>query len=263
MKTFTARALRLARDYRCPRVGLVLNATRRGAPRGQGGGGRRPRRLHLRPLQAGEGRVPGQGGPAHDPRPPRPPGRRRGAQGPLRLGLGEREPLPRPDQRAGRGGDARVHRRARRRRSPRRSTWRSRSSTRRASRRAATRASCAWARAASHPPRMVDPAPRAAQGLEGDDRPRGQGHHLRLGRHQPEARRPHVGDEGRHGGRGGRALRHARARPPAARRQGGGHPLLRREPARRQRPAARATSSPPRTASRSWSTTPTPRAGWC
>ena len=37
------------------------------------------------------------------------------------------------------------------------------------------------------------PAPRAAQGLEGDDRPRRQGHHLRHGRHQPQARRPACG----------------------------------------------------------------------
>ncbi len=95
----------------------------------------------------------------------------------------------------------------------------------------------AWARAALTRPRMVilRHVPRKAS--KETHRPRGQGHHLRLGRDQPQARRQDVGDEGRHGGRGGRALRDARARPPRARRQGGRHPLLRREPARRERAA--------------------------
>src|SRR5262249_19761135 len=51
-----------------------------------------------------------------------------------------------------------------------------------------------------------DPAPRAAQGLEGDPRPGREGHHLRHRRHQPQARRPHVGDEGGPGGGGGAAV---------------------------------------------------------
>ena len=90
----------------------------------------------------------------------------------------------------------------------------------------------------AHPPRMVilRHVPRKAS--QGDRGPGRQGHHLRHRRHQPQARRPHVGDEGRHGGRGRGALRHARAGPHRPRRQGGGHPLLRGELPRRQRAAA-------------------------
>ena len=76
VKTFTARALRLARDYRLPRVGLLLNTAPGGPLRGQGGRGRRPRQLRVRPLPAGEGRVPREGGLAHDPDPSRSPRRR-------------------------------------------------------------------------------------------------------------------------------------------------------------------------------------------
>ena len=129
-------------------VAWPLNAADAAPLVGKVVGGRGDRRLHLRPLQAGEGRVPAEGGAAHDRRAPRPPGRRGGAQGALRLGLREREPGPRPHQRAGRRRARRSSSPTARRRSPRRSASRSRSSTPPGSRRAATRAACAWARAA-------------------------------------------------------------------------------------------------------------------
>ena len=113
VKTFTAKALRLARDLNLPPGGAGRERRRRGPPRGQGGGGRDPGRLHLRQVQAGEGRLPEGEGRPHPARPPRPPRRRRGPQGPLRLGLRERERGPRPHQRAGRGGDPRLPGRAR------------------------------------------------------------------------------------------------------------------------------------------------------
>ena len=250
VKTFTARALRLARDYRLPRVGLVLN-TKDAAPLvGKAVEGAVLGTLRLRQVQAGEGRLLREGGLAHDPRPPRPPGRRRGAQGPLRLGLRERQPRPRPHQRARQRGDARSRSRPRRARSPARWSSRSRCSTPRRSGRRATAASCGWGRAARTPGRMVDAAPRAPQGLEGDDRPRRQGHHLRLRRHQPEARRQDVGDEGRHGGRRRRALRHARARQDPARREGAWASSAARRTCPTPTRSGRATSSPRRTASR-------------
>ena len=210
LKTFTARALRLARDYRSVAGGPARERPRRGAPGGQGGGGRHARGLHLRQVPAGEGRVPEQGGPARPPRPPRSPGGGGGAQGPLRLGLGEREPRPRPHQRAGGGGDAGGDRGAGER-----------------SRQGAGAGDRGPGPGGAQGPRLRGPAPRRpgqrqpaahghpaprpAQAFEGDDRARRQGHHLRLRRHQPEARRQDVGDEGRHGGGGGRAL-HACAR---------------------------------------------------
>ena len=148
VKTFTARALRLARDYRLPRVGLVLNTAEAAPFVGKAVEGAVIGSLHVRPLPLGEGRVPGEGGLAHDPRPPRPPGRRRGAQGALRLGRRERQPRARPDQRAGQRGHAGVDRQRGRRD---RARGRARDRGARpggAARQAATRASCASAPAA-------------------------------------------------------------------------------------------------------------------
>ncbi len=81
-------------------------------------------------------------------------------------------------------------------------------------------------------------APDPPQAVQADPGHRRQGHHLRHRGHQPQARRQDVGDEGRHGGSGGHAVHHARPRQAPAGAQGRRDPLLRGEHARRQRPAA-------------------------
>ena len=53
-----AAALRLARDYHLPQVGVLVNSGDAAPARGQGGRGRHPRHLHLRQVPAGEGRLP-------------------------------------------------------------------------------------------------------------------------------------------------------------------------------------------------------------
>ena len=232
LKTFTARALRLARDYRLPRVGLVVNTRGRRRARGRGRRGRRDRHASLRQVQAGEGRLLPEARLADDPDPPREQGRRRGAPRALRLGGRERQPGARPRRRARQRGDARVRGGARERAGARGGPR-----VRGARRGGAARAGPARHRPGGRGQRERGPAGDAAlpadEALPADGGPRRQGHHLRQRRHQPQAGRQDVGDEGRHGGSGGGALRHARARPPEARGQGGGHPVLRGEHAGR------------------------------
>ena len=237
VKTFTARALRLARDYRLARVGLVLNAKDAAPLVGKAVEGAVLGTYTFDKYRQEKDEFFAKEAVAHDPRPPRPPGGRRGAQGPLRLGLGERQPRARP------------HQRARQRVTPEVFAAEAGEIAREVELEvevldpAALRAKgysgiLRVGAGSANPGRMVVLRHVPAQGVEGDDRARRQGHHVRLRRDQPEAGRQDVGDEGRHGRRRRGALRHARPRQDPARREGPGHPVLRGEHARRQRAAA-------------------------
>ena len=196
------------------------------------------RRLHLRPLQAGEGRVPAEGRAASrsssTPTTSADAEARKARYAWVSENVNQRA---RPHQRARRRRDARVHRRPRGARSPRRSGWRSRSWTPPASRPAATRAACAWAQGSAHPPRMVilRHVPRKAstetialvgKGITFDS----GGISLKPGDHMWEMK-------GDMAGAAAVLFTHARAGPARARREGRRHPVLRGELARRQRAA--------------------------
>ena len=172
VKTFTARALRLARDYRYAHVAMLANAADAAPLLGKVVEGAvlgaytfdRYKQEKDEFLQK-EAQLTVVGHPDHQADAEARKGRY--------AGLREREPGARPHQRAGRGGDAGGHR-ERAGEIAKEAGWRSRSSTRPASRRAATRACCGWdgqpaPAAHGHPP------PRAAQGVGRRPSPVGKG----------------------------------------------------------------------------------------